>query len=292
MIHYIIKDMTAVFRYMPYGIVAGIFAAIVFSAINDVRIKKGKEPIPIMSATCFYMYLVIILFITFLSRESGVRSGMDLELFSTWGINKRNNAYVVENILLFIPYGFVCAWARKSARRFPVCVMYGFVTSTLIEFLQLITGRGYFQVDDILTNVLGTIIGYILFRSIMREENTKQAKRAYVYLTIFMLLAMIMGIIVYDGTDNSIIHATAYGAMTVVISCAFQMKNGKRRKRYNFIMSVIICIIIALIDEGAQKYIFDSDGRLWDVALDIIMTAVGGLVYLIFSKLIQMFRKE
>ena len=43
---------------------------------------------------------------------------MDLELFSTWGINDRNNAFVVENVLLFIPYGFVLL--RYPSPVFPV----------------------------------------------------------------------------------------------------------------------------------------------------------------------------
>ena len=38
-----------------------------------------------------------------------------------------------------------------------------FVTSFGVETIQLITGRGYFQVDDILTNVLGAVIGYVIF---------------------------------------------------------------------------------------------------------------------------------
>ena len=37
------------------------------------------------------------------------------------------------------------------------------MTSLGVETIQLITGRGYFQVDDILTNVLGGIIGYWMF---------------------------------------------------------------------------------------------------------------------------------
>ena len=58
------------------------------------------------AVSCLVMYVAVLLAITYFSRESGSRSGMmDLELFSTWGINNRNNAYVVENVLLFIPYG-------------------------------------------------------------------------------------------------------------------------------------------------------------------------------------------
>lgn len=91
------------------------------------------------------------------------QTGMDLELFSTWGINDRNNAYVVENVLLFIPYGFLGAWTSGRLRRILLCGVFGFLTSVGIESLQLVTRRGFFQIDDILTNTLGTVIGCGIF---------------------------------------------------------------------------------------------------------------------------------
>lgn len=164
MAKYIIRDVTSVFRYLPYGLIVGMIVAIILSAINDRRVRKQKAPFSVMAITGFFMYIVVLLFITFLSREDGSRSkSIDLELLSTWGINTRNNAYVIENILLFIPYGFFCAWVFTAARKLWFCTLIGAVTSLGIECLQLITGRGFFQIDDVLTNTLGAIIGYLLF---------------------------------------------------------------------------------------------------------------------------------
>ena len=98
---------------------------------------------------------------------------MDLELFSTWGINDRNNAYVIENVLLFIPYGFLCGWNFIGARNLFRCAALGAVTSFGIEWMQLMTGRGYFQIDDILTNILGTVIGWIIFRILWSQGESR-----------------------------------------------------------------------------------------------------------------------
>lgn len=197
MITYLIKDMAAVFRFLPYGLVAGIVVAILLSAINDRRVKKCKEPFSVLGLTCFVMYSVIILFITYWSRESGSSEGIDLKLFSTWGINERNNAYVIENILLFIPYGFVSAWAMKPMRRFSICFFWGLLTSTAIECMQLFTGRGVFQIDDILTNTLGALVGYIFFRCILNEERTGREKTRWgvVILSVLFAAAMVMAVI-------------------------------------------------------------------------------------------------
>ncbi len=173
MAKYIIRDITSVLCYLPYGLVVGILVVIILSVINDRRVKKNKPPFSVLAITGFIMYLVVLLFITFLSREDGSRRGIDMELFSTWGINTRNNAYVIENILLFIPYGFFCAWVIKAVRSVFACTVFGAATSLVIEWMQLLTGRGFFQIDDVVTNTMGAFIGYLLFRIIMQPPQRK-----------------------------------------------------------------------------------------------------------------------
>lgn len=166
MTKYVVMDLMSALRYLPYGVIAGILAVIILCAINDRRVKKQKKAFSVAAIVSYFMYLAILVVITFLSRESGSINGVDLKLFSTWGINDRNNAYIIENILLFIPYGFVSVWVFESMRGLLSCTLLGVVTSMGIEFLQLITERGYFQIDDIITNTIGTIIGYVVFRCV------------------------------------------------------------------------------------------------------------------------------
>ena len=164
MLKYIIKDLTAVSSFLPHGIVAGIIIVLLLSVINDRRVRKGQAPFSVLTVTILLMYLFIMLCITFLSRESGSSNRIDMQLFSTWSINTRNKALVIENILLFIPYGFLFPLAVKSYRSFISCFLVGVVTSMGIECMQLITARGFFQIDDILTNTLGMAVGYTVFR--------------------------------------------------------------------------------------------------------------------------------
>ena len=163
MFYYIYRDLTNALRYLPFGIGAGVLCFFVLTIWNGERKKGQKEGIPIVSRTLFFTYLAVVMAITFFSRESGSRQGLDLEFLSTWGINDRNNAFVVENVLLFVPYGILCPMAFRHVRRFWNCLLAGALTSLLVELLQLLTGRGYFQIDDILTNILGTVAGYLLY---------------------------------------------------------------------------------------------------------------------------------
>lgn len=69
---------------------------------------------------------------------------------------------VLGNIIVFIPFGFFVASyikPKKGFSTFLVCLL----TSTTIEFVQLKIGRS-FDVDDILLNVIGGIIGYLIYK--------------------------------------------------------------------------------------------------------------------------------
>lgn len=151
-------------KYLPRAILIGIPLSLsaVFVA-NAWQRKRGGGACSVLRTVIFGFYLAVLFFITFFSRESGSRVGVDLVLFSTWGINDRNNAFVIENVLLFIPYGFVSCLAFKGLRDFVRCTVFGMATSLCIECLQLITGRGYFQLDDILTNTLGAMLGFLVY---------------------------------------------------------------------------------------------------------------------------------
>lgn len=190
MFEYIVRDIQAVFKYLPYGILAAFIAFIFLSIADRGRKKRGKNGFNVFSGTVFFMYIVIMLFITFLSRESGSRVGIDLKLFSTWGHNARNHAFVIENVLLFIPYGLLGAIALNSATSLIPCMLLGMFTSMEIEVMQLVTGRGYFQIDDIITNTLGAVIGYAVFR-LFSNRRLKDANRFEIVFEIPLVLLLI-----------------------------------------------------------------------------------------------------
>ncbi len=168
MLAYIYRDIMSMVRFLPYGLAMGLLLAALFlGTVNSIRKRRGTAPVPKLPVAAFVIYLSLMIIITFLSRESGGSEGFDLELFSTWGINDRNNAFVIENILLFVPYGFLAPAAFRRYRHFLRCLALGAMTSLCIETMQFITGRGIFQIDDILTNTLGAVIGFLAYWGFM-----------------------------------------------------------------------------------------------------------------------------
>lgn len=66
------------------------------------------------------------------------------------------------NILLFVPLGFLMPVIWPKTGKFPYMLLYGFCFSLLIEISQLCNHRRT-DVDDLIMNTLGTILGYLLF---------------------------------------------------------------------------------------------------------------------------------
>lgn len=163
MLSYLINDIGEMFLYLPYMGIAALGMLLITLAGNIGRKTTGKMPRPVIATTLFRTYIVAIIIITFLSRESGSRLGFDLEIGSTWGINSRNKALVVENVILFVPFGLLAAWSIPAMRNIFTSLVWGLLFSWGIECMQLITQRGYFQIDDIITNALGTVIGLIIY---------------------------------------------------------------------------------------------------------------------------------
>jgi len=176
MFKYICRDLMGCARFIPCGLIAGAFWLFLF-IVRNRKERKGQITAPVVSRALFFTYLTMILVITFLSRESGSQKALDLELFSTFGINRRNDAYVVENVLLFIPYGIISPMAFKFFKNFFSCFLLGAVTSLGVELLQLVTGRGFFQIDDIMTNVVGMVMGFLIVtiaRGVYKRKKKKE----------------------------------------------------------------------------------------------------------------------
>lgn len=126
------------------------------------RVIKRKTIRP--SVILMLLYGSVLLQTTFFSREPGTRIGIDLELFGTWGQTYTEHAYFIENIMMFIPFGVLAPtiWNRMQSRRW--CVFAGFLCSCAIEISQLLTSRGYGQLDDVVTNTAGALAGWMLWK--------------------------------------------------------------------------------------------------------------------------------
>ena len=69
------------------------------------------------------------------------------------------------NVIMFMPLGFLLPYVWKNYRNAIKIGLIGFLFSVFIEFSQLPTNR-LVDIDDLLMNTLGAIIGYVIWRII------------------------------------------------------------------------------------------------------------------------------
>ena len=84
------------------------------------------------------------------------------------------------NIFLFMPLGFLCPFISKRYQCIKNIFFIGFGLSFTIEIVQLFTLYRATDIDDLITNVVGAIVGYgcfsVVHKLVMRSSHSNSIK--------------------------------------------------------------------------------------------------------------------
>lgn len=84
------------------------------------------------------------------------------------------------NVVAFMPFGALIRWVVNQKTRWYQAVGYTFLFSLSVELLQLVARVGVFDVDDLILNTLGGLLGfwvyYILLLINRRSERNAERK--------------------------------------------------------------------------------------------------------------------
>lgn len=170
LITYIATDMLEPIGYLPWGIASGCIYLLLLHlyrrtvkhtiAVQSVHKNRLKKDI---LHFLLIIYGATLLKLTFFSREPGSRTDVSIKLMETWGTTVQEHAFFIENILMFVPFGILLPIIFPKTRHFIPCITSAFLCSVILEALQLITERGFCQLDDIITNTFGGICGYSIY---------------------------------------------------------------------------------------------------------------------------------
>ena len=165
MLKIIMTDIGQNMEFLPLSVLAGGLFLLCTILVRRYREKKNEGTGRMIHTDVFRAFFlgffVLMAQIVFLSREPGSRNSLDLLPGLTWTNDLQGKAYVIENIILFFPFGFLLMTSFEKIKVWQ-SVLIGFFVSLLIETLQYCTGRGYCQTDDVIMNVLGTFFGSFL----------------------------------------------------------------------------------------------------------------------------------
>ena len=224
-----IAQMTEVSRLVLLG------ASSLFLYIGGGLLSKyldNNKPMKINLYIFFGLYLILLITLT-LFDSLWLRNGFNFSGFDN--IQDRINLVPFKTIMTFVKefdsmystsqimlnlFGNVCAFMpmalfllllfkrQNKAFQFVITLILMILG---IEFLQLITGSGRFDIDDLILNLFGAVLVYLLFKiksvnalihNIFLLEKNKISKKSYIKIILFIVIVIVlfMGIIVYRNS--------------------------------------------------------------------------------------------
>ena len=177
----------------------------------------------------FVLYLVLLITLT-LFDSLWLRNGFNFQGFTN--LEERVNLMPFETIMTFIQkfdsmystsqvmlnlFGNVCAFMPmafflpflfKKQNKFRYFVITMVLMILGIEFLQLVTGSGRFDVDDLILNLSGAILAYSILKvrsvndlihNIFLLQHNKISRKSYIKMGLFVLIVvcLFIGLIKY-----------------------------------------------------------------------------------------------
>lgn len=155
-----------------------------------------KKQIRILGKILFILYIAFLLWFLIISDWYGRGGVLEeyhynltpfTEMKRFWRYREQLGIWsainLFGNVLIFVPFGFFEALASRNSS-FWTIMLDGFLVSLLVEVFQFVAKVGRFDVDDLILNTSGVVIGYIIFLicNIVRRKygikRTKQRKRA------------------------------------------------------------------------------------------------------------------
>ena len=140
--------------------------------------NQTKKRIRCVSWVLFVLYMLGLMYLLFLSEGFGHRLSEHREyrynlipfqeIRRFWVYRDIVGAWAAflnlgGNIVGFCPLGFIPPVLSKRYRNVFKTVYMGFLFSVFVECMQLLLRVGCFDVDDVILNTLGTLIGFVCF---------------------------------------------------------------------------------------------------------------------------------
>lgn len=132
--------------------------------------EKGRDVL--LVNTIMYIYLSFVLYFTLMPIITSLpfifnHSYTPMNLVPFIDVLNSRGDFVRQvglNVIMTIPFGFLVPFIKKENVKLLKIVFYTFILSLGIELLQpLINGVRSADITDLITNVIGGIIGYVMY---------------------------------------------------------------------------------------------------------------------------------
>lgn len=158
-----------------YELACVLLPCLVYQIIFVVKRRKTEEKV---SGSYLAWVWIFLFYLWMVFDVTGIGTMGDIIRFVRAGENPVIGGYnfipfdsvgvgFLLNIVMCMPLGFLLPFIFKEYRKCSKTVMTGFVFSLLIEMTQIFNFRAT-DVDDLMTNTFGTLIGYLIWRAFVK----------------------------------------------------------------------------------------------------------------------------
>lgn len=248
----IITIFQALLRWGVFALIGGLLLGFTIFAgymvykkvFNDQRSMSKTQGITLFLLCC---WLLLVLALTTLSRGGNFTGSFNIDLFSAyanawnkWSISELQ--LIIFNMLMFTPLGFLLPLFWKKAEKFKITFFVSIGLTICIETVQLLTGTGIFELDDLFHNCIGSLFGYFCIMAILSIIREKRVR--FVPIGKVLIFPCVIGMII--GTVSLIYEQQPYGNMPILPAAKQDMSRVK------------IIIDLSLADQPATASIYKS----------------------------------
>ena len=172
---------------------AALLMILVFWILDRLYFRNRKKSAFYCLISC---YLAVVYVLVGLPTVTYIRPELNLNLIPILPMAEdlQNSAL---NVVLFVPLGILLPIGWKKFRERRYALQLGFGISLCIELLQMLTFRTT-DVNDLITNTLGTCLGYLAAREMMKQKpriaNLVVEENNH---TLFAVLLIVFGIMFF-----------------------------------------------------------------------------------------------
>lgn len=171
----------ALFNAVPSILYVSLFLVFIIGLIGLLYLVDIKRAFRLTSKLFLAEYVILLFSSTVLSRDVREACGYNLKPFWSYSDFLNGNLYLIAenllNIIAFIPVGLLLGLSFVNIKWWKVLLLaIGFSMS--IEVAQLLLSKGFAELDDVMHNTIGAMIGYgmaLLFKKMYRYLIPKTA---------------------------------------------------------------------------------------------------------------------
>ena len=150
-------------------IIISVIAFAVFCAVSIFLYKKHKfNKLQCGAAILLSLYIVVLLYFTVTGRYSHEEYEYKINFFTSYRwFFQYNGEQVLRqlliNFVMLMPVGFLLPVVIKAKYKYLITMVLSLLLTVFIETMQLITKCGSFEIDDIINNFVGAVLGMLLY---------------------------------------------------------------------------------------------------------------------------------